>query len=244
MDAPPGTEARLTTGYYSTSQVTAVPYRIGTKIDEWTNSSWMLVDVLRDATMTLYNQMMLQQEYDVLHALSDTSTWSSMGSSTKTSAYWDDNVDGDPIGDILTAKSWIRQNSKAGRPDTLIIDSEVEQTLMSRPDVRRILEQGQQPTSINNGVLERFLGLDVFVANVISKTAGTWAEASTFDNDENAYICQRGSQLGITHVAEPEEFRRWSLPATRSLQIELLKTFKPHIWRQERNYVFKTVLSD
>lgn len=243
-DSPPGTEARITSGYYSTGQVTGVPYRLATRIDEWTNSSWMLTNVLNDATTTLYNMMMVQQEYDIITALADTTTYTSMGNSTKTSDYWDDNIDGDPIKDIKAAKKWIKENSKQGEADTLIIDSEVEAILFSRPDIQRLLYQGGQMNSLNNGRITRLLGLDVFVTNTITKTAGTWAESSTFANDEQAMICQRGESLGITHVAEPEEFRRWALPSTRSLHIELLKTFKPHIWRQTRNYVYKSVLSD
>ena len=241
--APPGTTAPTSAGYFAMHQVEAKPYRLGAVLDDWTtNQSWHKGNAYANTITSLYNQFMLQQEYDVMYALSDTSTFTSIGNSTKTSNYWDDNVNGDPIKDVLNAIKTIRETAKA-IPNSFIITSEIHATLMSRPDVQRLMFQGNQNSQVANGVMTNFLGLDVFVNNTITKTTGTWAESTTFLNDEKAFILERGDMLGITHVAEPMQFNTWREDASRGVHVELLKTFAPTIWRQTRDYFYATVMS-
>lgn len=243
LPSPPGTAAHLTQGYYQRKLVTAQPYRSATIIDEW-SLKWLLADVVRDHTQTNTDLLALKQdERTFLHLTNDASIGTPYTGdiNTATPSYpWEDMVNGNPISDINAMRSAIRLKSKR-EPDTFVMPSDVEATLMSRPDIQKLVWQGGKGIELSEGHITRIMGLDVMIANPMTKNATTGTESQLIA--KKAIMLRRGRETGIIHVAEPLEVRRWDDLEIRGVHVEILKTFEPHLWRSFQVGVMSSVIS-
>jgi len=166
-------------------------------------------------------------------------TYPNMGLSTPANK-WDDNLNGNPIKDVLDAVADIRKRAKVDA-DTIVMASDVHAKLIQRPDIQKLFHYAGSGFQLDNGVMARFLGLNVMVSNPLSKNVVTGAES--FLLGDKVLVMRAGRDTGIIHVAEPLEMRRWDDLEVRGIRVELMKTFEPHIWREKQIFLLNDVLA-
>ena len=75
-------------------------------------------------------------------------------------------------------------------------------------------------------------GLDVYVSDAVTMAGLTSGGTETgLVTNDYALVFKRGSSLGNTYVAEPLTVRRWAEEETRSVRVQLFKTFIPVVYR-------------
>jgi len=150
---------------------------------------------------------------------------------------------GTPISDIRTAIKNIREEWHT-QPDTLLITPQVELDLLTHADINDIVKYNGSvglganlitSPGISSG-LPNLLGLNVYVTDVVTTnqipTSGR--TESRLIQDDYSVCMKRGSSLGQTFVAEPLEVRRWAEEETRSVRVQLFKTFIPVVFRPKQ----------
>lgn len=98
------------------------------------------LDAFRDAAEFVTHATLLKREADFVAQFFATGVWGkditgvSGSPSTDEVKQWSDYTDGDPIGNIKTAKRYIQART-GKKPNTLVIGPEVEDALLDHPDI-------------------------------------------------------------------------------------------------------------
>ncbi len=239
-----GGEDTLLNTSYTESSFTMKEYRIGGSLTERAIKFLLAKDsttavsagrqLVQDEIEFLAETLALREEKTILdaviagadtnNAVSASAEWSS-GSST-------------PLSDLRDATKKILTNVHANG-DTLLISPQIEVELMNHADVKDLYKYTANLTNIEAPVvagksrsIPRMAGLDVYVSDAVYATAiPSGSTTYALKADSNAIVCKRGATTGITYVAEPLTVRRWDNPGTRSVRVQLFKTFVPVIFR-------------
>ena len=242
-----GKDQLLNTDYVEQS-FTMKEYRIGGRLSEraikflMNKNSKVAVSsgraLVTDEIEFLADTLALRQEREIINALS-----SNTPSGTKTAAAFDwSGTQSTPLKDLRTVCKNILVTQHA-QADTMIISPETELDLLNHADVKDIYKYGGNlnnlTASIDNGrsnALPNIAGLDVWVSDAV-KTAQTsagilsGATETLLKTNDYVQVLKRGASTGVTYVAEPLTVRRWAEEETRSIRVQLFKTFIPVIFR-------------
>ncbi len=244
-----GGEDTLLNTSYDESSFTMKEYRIGGRFSEraikflMNKNSKIAVSagrsLITDEVEFLADTLALREEKTIL----DTIVAGATATAVTASANWV-SASSTPVADLREAGKNILVGQHT-QPDTLIISPQVELDLMNHADVKDIYKYSGLTTNIEAPVVSgrsrsipNIAGLDVFVSDAVftsdNQSAASILSGATelaLQPDTNAIVCKRGTSLGTTYVAEPLEVRRWSEEGTRSIRVQLFKTFVPVIYR-------------
>ena len=164
------------------------------------------VDVLsthvRDLTLAVMNQID-SRIYDVLTeslSPSDINTTAAVGTG------WDDTTNGDPVGDLLTAKKKIRQNRYDPEGAILYINSVEHDNLVKYLIRKGTLHNELTGEKVESGVVGRIVGLKV----VVSENATTDYALVFVPQRAATWKSFKGLQSGIvTEVGVGRKIRIW-----------------------------------
>jgi hypothetical protein len=91
--------------------------------------------------------------------------------------------------------------------------------------------------------LPNLAGLDIYVSDAVSTdqipTSGRTETGLV--GDGYAIVMKRGNTTGVTWVAEPLTVRRWAEEETRSVRVQLFKTFVPVIFRGKQISIISNI---
>ena len=242
-----GRDQLLNTDYVEQS-FTMKEYRIGGRLSERAinflmnkNSKTAVSSgraLVTDEIEFLADTLALREEKEILDALT-----SNAPSGNRVSASYDwSGTQSTPLKDLRNACKNILTTQHV-QADTLIISPDTELDLLNHADVKDVYKYGGNLANMTAAVdagrsraLPNIAGLDVYVSDAV-KTAQTSAgvlsgatETGLVD-DDYVIVCKRGSSLGNTYVAEPLTVRRWAEQETRSVRVQLFKTFVPVVYR-------------
>jgi len=238
-----GGEDTLLNTSYDESSFTMKEYRIGGRISEraikflLSKNSKTAVSAGRslvtDEIEFLADTLALREEKTIL----DVVIAGASATAVTASAQWSSSSS-TPVSDLRNAAKNVLTGQHT-QVDTLIISPQVELDLMNHADVKDIYKYSGSVTNIQAPVvagvsrsIPNIAGLDVYVSDAVYGTAITSGSAtSALVGDGHAVVCKRGASLGQTYVAEPLTVRRWSDEGTRSVRVQLFKTFIPVIFR-------------
>jgi hypothetical protein len=233
---------------YTESSFTMKEYRIGGRISEraikflMNKNSTVAVaagrQLITDEIEFLADTLALREEREILNALT-----SNAPSGNKVTASFDwSGTQSTPLKDLRTACKNILVNQHT-QADTLIISPDTELDLMDHADIKDVYKYSGNTANLTASIaagrsraIPNIAGLDVFVSDAVT-TANTsagilsGATETGLIGDSYALICKRGSSLGYTYVAEPLEVRRWAEEETRTVRVQLFKTFIPVVFR-------------
>uniref|UniRef100_A0A6M3L5X9 Putative capsid protein n=1 Tax=viral metagenome TaxID=1070528 RepID=A0A6M3L5X9_9ZZZZ len=243
-----GGRDRLLNTDYTESSFTMKEYRIGGRLSEraikflMNKNSKIAVSAGRqlvtDEIEMLADMLALREEYQILNEIT-----SNAPSGNKVTASFDwSGTQSTPLKDLRTACKNILTNQHT-QGDTLIISPDTELNLMNHADIKDIYKYSGNTTNLTAKIaagrsraIPNIAGLDVYVSDAV-KTANTaagilsGATETALVGDDYAIVCKRGTSLGYTYVAEPLEVRRWAEEETRTMRVQLFKTFVPVIFR-------------
>ena len=238
-----GGEDTLLNTSYDESSFTMKEYRIGGRISEraikflLSKNSKTAVSAGRslvtDEIEFLADTLALREEKTIL----DVVIAGASATAVTASAQWSSSSS-TPVSDLRNAAKNVLTGQHT-QVDTLIVSPQVELDLMNHADVKDIYKYSGSVTNIQAPVvagrsrsIPNIAGLDVYVSDAVYGTAITSGSAtSALVGDGHAVVCKRGASLGQTYVAEPITVRRWSDEGTRSVRVQLFKTFIPVIFR-------------
>ena len=245
-EARPGTAA--TKGDYKVSEttVTARALRMEGEVDDW-ERKWDAIDKVATLTELLTDKILREQEIDLVDTLnagctSDNGNYTDVNADGTTND-WDDNINGNPIADILLARRTIQGLSyiRPSEISAFLIDEQIEAALLGRPDIQRLLRSADQGAQLNNGRLERLFGMDVRVMpfdeqGFLDPDAETQRVMQDDSTHTSAFVGQPGTVAGFAHVAEALFTDTWEVKGFRMGRISVAKTFKAHMQRPLRWY--------
>jgi len=253
-----GGRDRLLNTNYVESSFTMKEYRIGGRFSEraikflMNKNSKIAVSagrqLITDEIEFLADTLALREEKTILDIIvagsptaNDVTAAAGWGTSSST-----------PLTDLRTVCKNIltTQHTQA---DTLIISPQAELDLMNHADIKDIYKYSGNTTNYTAKVasgrskaIPNIAGLDVYVSDAVS-TANTpagilsGATETGLVTDDFGLICKRGPSLGLTYVAEPLTVRRWDEEETRSMRVQLFKTFIPVIFRVNQIGLVKNI---
>jgi len=237
-----GEDTLLNTSYDETS-FTMKEYRIGGRISEraikflLSKNSKTAVSAGRslvtDEIEFLADTLALREEKTILDVVIAGAT----ATAVTASAQWSSSSS-TPVSDLRNAAKNVLTGQHT-QVDTLIVSPQVELDLMNHADIKDIYKYSGSVTNIQAPVvagrsrsIPNIAGLDVYVSDAVYGTAQlSGGSTSALVGDGYAVVCKRGASLGQTYVAEPITVRRWSDEGTRSVRVQLFKTFIPVIFR-------------
>jgi len=243
-----GGRDRLLNTDYTESSFTMKEYRIGGRISEraikflMNKNSTVAVSsgrqLVTDEIEFLADTLALREEYQILDSIT-----SNAPSGNKVTASFDwSGTQSTPLSDLRNACKNILTNQHT-QGDTLIISPDTELNLMNHADIKDIYKYSGNTTNLTAKIaagrsraIPNIAGLDVYVSDAV-KTANTaagilsGATETALIGDDYAIVCKRGTTLGYTYVAEPLEVRRWAEEETRTVRVQLFKTFVPVVFR-------------
>jgi hypothetical protein len=249
-----GGEDTLLNTSYSEHSFTMKEYRIGGRLTERAinfllskNSTTHVSagrQLVTDEIEFLAETLALREEKAIMDAVVD---GADSENAVAASANWS-SASSTPVADLRTACKNILDNQHT-QPDTLIISPQVELDLMNHADVKDIYKYSGKVTNIEAPVvagvsrsIPNIAGLDVYVSDAVYGTLIPSDSATTaLRPDSNAIVCKRGPSLGLTYVAEPLTSRRWEEPGTRSIRVQLFKTFVPVVFRDSQIAIISNV---
>jgi len=200
--------------------------------------------LVTDEIEFLAETLALREEKAIMDAVVD---GADSDNAVAASANWS-SASSTPVADLRTACKNILDNQHT-QPDTLIISPQVELDLMNHADVKDIYKYSGKVTNIEAPVvagvsrsIPNIAGLDVYVSDAVYGTLIPSDSATTaLRPDSNAIVCKRGPSLGLTYVAEPLTARRWEELGTRSIRVQLFKTFVPVVFRDSQIAIISNV---
>jgi len=244
-----GGEDTLLNTSYDESSFTMKEYRIGGQLSEraikflMNKNSTIAVSAGRslvtDEIEFLAETLALREEKVIYDAIVAGAT----ATAVSASANWV-SASSTPVSDIRTAAKNILTGQHV-QPDTLVISPQVELDLMNHADIKDIYKYSGLTTNVNAPVasgrsrsIPNICGLDVYVSDSVytsvnQSSASVLAAATEISlmPDSAAIVLKRGPSCGITYVAEPLTVRRWEDKGTRSIRVQLFKTFVPVVFR-------------
>ena len=238
-----GEDTLLNTSYVESS-FTMKEYRIGGRLTErainflLSKNSTTAVSAGRqlvtDEIEFLAETLALREEKAIMDAVV---AGADSNNAVSASAEWS-SASSTPVADLRNACKNIltRQHTQA---DTLVISPQLELDLMNHADVKDIYKYSGSVTNVEAPVvagrsrsIPNIAGLDVYVSDAVYGTAiPSGSTTYALKGDSSAIVCKRGPSLGITYVAEPLTVRRWEELGTRSMRVQLFKTFVPVVFR-------------
>ena len=247
-------DALLNTAYQETS-FTMSEYRIGGEITERAINFLLAKDstqhvsagreLVRDEVEFLSDTIMLREETKIIAALKDNVQ---AGFTVTANGDWS-NSGATPINNLRRAIRVMRVGWHT-EPDTLLINPVTEENLMNHTQVSGIYTNSGNTALLQDNTLQkgqsrsvpRLTGLDVFVHDGVTTADGSLAAGSTESlivgaastTGNWALVFKRGNTTGVTYVAEPLTVRRWEKPETRSVHVQMFKTFVPVIFRPKQ----------
>lgn len=191
----PGTESAGSGYTVSTDSYFAQPIAIHKDIDDQLRANAdSPINVDRDATEFVTQQLLLKRDSDWKTAYFTTSLWtgSTTGSDITPGTLWSASLS-TPIADI-TAQAFSIEKKTGFKPNTLVLGPEVWQILRNHPDFTDRVKGGAvtgQPALVNLNLLAQILELDrVLVASTVQNTAVEGATASmSYMFGKNALLC-------------------------------------------------------
>ena len=238
-----GGEDTLLNTSYDEESFTMKEYRIGGRISEraikflLSKNSKTAVSAGRslvtDEIEFLADTLALREEKTIL----DVVIAGASATAVTASAQWSSSSS-TPVSDLRNAAKNVLTGQHT-QVDTLIVSPQVELDLMNHADIKDIYKYSGSVTNIQAPVvagrsrsIPNIAGLDVYVSDAVYGTAQlSGGSTSALVGDGYAVVCKRGASLGQTYVAEPITVRRWSDEGTRSVRVQLFKTFIPVIFR-------------
>lgn len=243
-----GGEDTLLNTSYAEEDFTMKEYRIGGRFSERAIKFLMKKDskvhvsagraLITDEVEFLADTLALREEKTIVdiivagayatNAVAASNAWSSASST--------------PVADIRTACKNILIYQHV-QPDTIVISPQVELDLMNHADVKDIYKYSGKTTNIDAPVvaglsrsIPNIAGLSVYVTDAVTtnQVLVSGRTETALVGDTYCIICKKGPSLGLTFVAEPLTVRRWGEPGTRSVRVQLFKTFKPVIFRSRQ----------
>lgn len=239
-----GGEDTLLNTSYTESSFTMKEYRIGGRLTErainflLSKNSTTAVSAGRqlvtDEIEFLAETLALREEKAIMDAVV---AGADSNNAVSASAEWS-SASSTPVADLRSACKNIltRQHTQA---DTLVISPQLELDLMNHADVKDIYKYSGSVTNVEAPIvagrsrsIPNIAGLDVYVSDAVYGTAiPSGSTTYSLKGDSSAIVCKRGTSLGITYVAEPLTVRRWEELGTRSIRVQLFKTFIPVVFR-------------
>lgn len=207
--APGGDFARvgfaLETGTYATLQY-ALDYALP---DEVRANSQVPMDLETAAVEYLAQQSLLRKEIAWATDFMKTGVW---GTDNTTATNWDSDINSDPIGDVLTARRTISNNTGLDG-NTMVVGYVVHQALMNHPD---LLDRMKYTTAATQGSVEAALGamfgLDTYLVGkatyLNTNEAAAFSASAIIDDDalvvhNNPAAGIFGASAGKTFVWQP-----------------------------------------
>lgn len=146
------------------------------------------VDVERAAAELVMHKMLIKREKDWVTSFFSGGVWTNdydgvaSSPSANQTIQWSDGTNGDPIGDLRSAKSTILE-STGFMPNTLVVGQKVMDALVDHPDivdrVKYATSTTESPAMVNERTLAALFGLErVVVSRAIENTAAQGATNS------------------------------------------------------------------
>jgi hypothetical protein len=245
-----GRDQLLNTAYTETS-FTMKEYRIGGRISErainflMNKNSKVAVSsgrqLVTDEIELLAETLALREEKTIIDTIV---AGASSSNAVSASNQWDEST-GTPLTNLRTACKNILDNQHT-QADTLLMSTNTELNLMEHSDVKDIYKYGGNFGNLTAKIaagrsraIPSIAGLDVYVTDAVyaPNTAASILAAATTSKmvkDDFAVVFKRGPSLGLTYVAEGLTTRRWAEEETRSVRVQLFKTFIPVIFRSSQ----------
>lgn len=245
----PGFESK---GKYSETTITGEELRIAVYIDDW-KQKWSSFDIGKNDINQAVDTIMRYRESRVFTHLADTSTYSTMGTTTKTDTYWDDATDSTArtniLHDIAVAKKDILDNAHVV-PDTLVIGTDVEQAFMDNASLMEVMYWAGQGNLIGQGISQAnnngqgltgwmLEGLQIAVTHAKSQNKIGTETALVSDV---AWVMKRGDMSGIIHTPErlTSEIEGRE---NRAEKVNVFSTFEAHIIRPRNIHYISNVIT-
>lgn len=254
-------DALLNTAY-SESSFTMSEYRIGGEITERAINFLLSKDstqhvsagreLVNDEIEFLTDTLVLREETKIISALKDNVQ---SGFTVTANGSWD-NSGATPINNLRRAIRVMRVNWHTD-PDTFLINPLTEENLLNHSQVTGIYTSSGNNALIQSNTLAMgqsraipsLTGLDVFVHDGVTVADGSLASGATESlivgagstTGNWALVFKRGNSTGVTYVAEPLTVRRWEKPETRSVHVQLFKTFVPVIFRPKQIVLIENI---
>jgi hypothetical protein len=242
-----GGEDQLLNTTYSESSFTMKEYRFGGKISERAINFLLAKDssqavsagqsLVQDEIEFLAETIALREEKIIIDAIiADGST----DTDVEVTTAWSSSSS-TPIKDMRDATRLIKSIQHV-EPDTLVINPQVEMDLLTHTDITDIVKYNGSvgigaSVVTNQGVsrsVPRIAGLDVIVSDAVTCTGITAASTETMViGNTRAIIMKRGNYTGVTYVAEPLQVRRWGEEGSRSVRVQMFKSFVPVTFRSK-----------
>jgi len=243
-----GGRDKLLNTSYAESSFTMKEYRIGGRLSErainflLSKNSKTAVSAGRslvtDEVELLADTLALREEKTIIDAILAVAP---AGNLVTAAAVWN-SASSTPLTNLRTACKNIltTQHTQA---DTLIISPTQELNLMNHADIKDIYKYSGNTSNLTAKIaagrsraIPNIAGLDVYVSDAVrtAETAAGILSGATETGlvlDDYAIVCKRGTSLGTTFVAEPLTVRRWAEEETRSVRVQLFKTFIPKVFR-------------
>lgn len=240
-----GGEDQLLNTTYSESSFTMKEYRFGGKISERAINFLLAKDstqavsagqsLVQDEIEFLAETIALREEKTIIdQIIADGST----DTDVEVVTAWSSSS-GTPIKDMRDATRLIKTIQHV-EPDTLVINPQVEMDLLTHADITDIVKYNGSvgigaAVVTNAGIsrsVPRIAGLDVIVSDAVTCTGITSGSTETgIIANTRAIIMKRGNYTGVTYVAEPLTVRRWSEEGSRSVRVQMFKSFVPVTFR-------------
>lgn len=240
---------------YEESSFTMSEYRIGGEITERAINFLLAKDstqhvsagreLVSDEIEFLTDTLILREETKIISALKDNVQ---SGFTVTANGDWS-NSGATPINNLRRAIRTIRVNWHT-EPDTFLINPVTEENLLNHAQITGIYTNSGNTALIADNTIKsgqsrsipRLTGLDVFVHDGVTTADGSLASGATeslivgtgTSTGNWALVFKRGNTTGVTYVAEPLTVRRWDKPETRSVHIQMFKTFVPVIFRPKQ----------
>lgn len=240
-----GGEDSLLNTTYSESSFTMKEYRFGGKISERAINFLLAKDstqavsagqsLVQDEIEFLAETIALREEKRIMDVIA---TDASSDTQVTGTTVWSSSS-GTPLKDLRDAIRKIKSYQHV-EPDTLVISPQLEMDLLTHTDITDIIKYNGSVglgasivTSIGiSRSVPRLAGLDVIVSDAVTMSGLTSGGTETgVALDTRAIVMKRGNYTGVTYVAEPLTVRRWAEEGSRSVRVQMFKSFVPVTFR-------------
>jgi len=203
----PGTDFARGDFAASTSTYDTLQYAQDQAIaDEIRSASQIPMDLEQAAIRNLAQRNMIRKEVQFSSDFMTTSVWGTDDNNSTTD--WDDYASGDPVGDILTARRTISNNTGQDA-NTVVLGYIVHEALVNHPDILDRMKYTQAATQANvESILAGLFGLQNYY--VAKATYANINEAASFSAtaiiDDDALICHVDAGAGIFGATAGKSF--------------------------------------
>lgn len=251
----PGAESDEVGGEFEEKTSKAPEWRVHCWITDW-EAKWAQIDLGRAKIDACVDKVARRMDERVFTHMGDTTTYTGINTSTKSSAYWDDATLADACTNFLTDIALMKRTIKnAGHytPDTLCIGPTVEEGLMKNKEILEVISYWTGSNIIAQGLSKaenegqglsgaKISGMDIIVVDSTVQQPDDMEEDPILGAADTVYALRRGLLTMGMHTSE-RVTSELDIRTNRAQKVNVYGTFNAHVFRPKNIYKLINVLT-